>query len=162
MPRAYGRSKSVGWLGSTFPYLRWSTTTCMTETITEIAALKAELPMVVDLEGYTYMRQDQKGMLVGIYETRPQHWSMDGAPWDYGVELLQENIDRISGELELVFRRYPVLQTSGHPKMGQRRVHLLSRRQSAGRSDRRKAGLLARLRRDGGIPAGRRRRQGAR
>ncbi len=85
----------------------------LTETITEIAALQAELPMVVDLEGYTYMRQDQKGMLVGIYETNPQHWSMDGAPWNYGVELLQENIDRISGELELVFRRYPVLQTAG-------------------------------------------------
>ncbi len=85
----------------------------LTETIPEVAALKAEMPMVVDLEGYTYMRQDQKGMLVGIYETHPQHWSMDGAPWDYGVELLQENIDRISGELELVHRRYPVLQTAG-------------------------------------------------
>ena len=85
----------------------------LTETIPEIAASKTELPMVVDLEGFTYMRQDQKGMLVGIYETRPQHWSMDGAPWDYGVELLQENIDRIAAELELVHRRYPVLQTAG-------------------------------------------------
>ena len=85
----------------------------LTETIPEIAALNAELPMVVDLEGFTYMRQDQKGMLVGIYETHPQHWSMDGASWDYGVELLQENIDRIAGELELVHRRYPVLQTAG-------------------------------------------------
>ena len=85
----------------------------ITETIPEVAALKTEMPMVVDLEGYTYMRQDQKGMLVGIYETHPQHWSMDGAPWDYGVELLQENIDRISDELELVHRRYPVLQTAG-------------------------------------------------
>src|SRR5208337_4740405 len=85
----------------------------LTETIPEIAASKTELPMVVDLEGFTYMRQDQKGMLVGIYETHPRHWSMDGAPWDYGVELLQENIDRISEELELVHRRYPVLQTAG-------------------------------------------------
>ncbi len=85
----------------------------LTETIPEVAALKSEMPMVVDLEGFTYMRQDQKGMLVGIYETRPQHWSMDGAPWDYGVELLQENIDRISDELQLVHRRYPVLQTAG-------------------------------------------------
>jgi dimethylglycine dehydrogenase len=85
----------------------------LTETIPEVAALKTEMPMVVDLEGYTYMRQDQKGMLVGIYETHPQHWSMDGAPWDYGIELLQENIDRISDELELVHRRYPVLQTAG-------------------------------------------------
>jgi dimethylglycine dehydrogenase len=85
----------------------------LTESIPEIAALKTEMPMVVDLEGYTYMRQDQNGLLVGIYETHPQHWSMDGAPWDYGIELLQENIDRISDELELVHRRYPVLQTTG-------------------------------------------------
>ena len=54
----------------------------LTETIPEIAGFDAELPMVVDLEGFTYMRQDQKGMLVGIYETNPKHWSMDGAPWD--------------------------------------------------------------------------------
>ncbi len=85
----------------------------ITETIPEIAALKTEMPMVVDLEGYTYMRQDQKGMLIGIYETRPQHWSMEGAPWDYGIELLQENTDRIADELELVHRRYPVLETAG-------------------------------------------------
>ena len=85
----------------------------LTETIPEVASMRAELPMVVDLEGYTYMRQDQKGVLVGVYETHPQHWSMEGAPWDYGVELLQENIDRISNELELVFRRYPVLQRTG-------------------------------------------------
>ena len=85
----------------------------LTETIPEIASLKTELPMVVDLEGFTYMRQDQKGMLIGIYETQPQHWSMDGAPWDYGVELLPENIDRIADELELVHRRYPVLQKAG-------------------------------------------------
>ena len=85
----------------------------ITETIPEVAALKVEMPMIVDLEGYTYMRQDQKGMLVGIYETKPQHWAMDGAPWDYGVELLQENIDRIAGELECVHHRYPVLEKAG-------------------------------------------------
>ena len=85
----------------------------LTEAIPEIAALKRELPMVVDLEGFTYMRQDQKGMLVGIYETRPQHWAMDGAPWNYGVELLPENIDRIADELELVHKRYPCLNTAG-------------------------------------------------
>ena len=40
--------------------------------------------MTVDLEGYTYMRQDQKGILVGIYEIEHEHWAMDGAPWGYG------------------------------------------------------------------------------
>ncbi|GAB5469424.1 MAG: FAD-dependent oxidoreductase [Rhodospirillales bacterium] len=85
----------------------------VTETIPEVAALAQELPMVVDLEGFTYMRQDQKGMLLGIYEVNHQHWMMDGAPWDYGIELLQENTDRIAHELELGFNRYPCLQTAG-------------------------------------------------
>ena len=85
----------------------------LTETIPEIAELDQELPLVVDLEGFTYMRQDQQGMLLGIYEINHQHWMMDGAPWDYGIELLQEDVDRIENELTMGFERYPVLQTAG-------------------------------------------------
>jgi len=85
----------------------------ITEPIPEVAALDGELPMVVDLEGFTYSRQDQQGMLVGIYELTPMHWMMDGAPWDYGIELLQEDPDRIESELMHVFRRFPVLETAG-------------------------------------------------
>ncbi len=85
----------------------------LTETIPEVAALDKELPLVVDLEGFTYMRQDQKGMLLGIYEINHEHWMMDGAPWDYGMELLEEDLDRIEHELELGFNRYPVLQNAG-------------------------------------------------
>lgn len=85
----------------------------VTETIPEIAELDRELPLVVDLEGFTYMRQDQKGMLLGIYEIDHQHWMMDGAPWEYGFELQQEDPDRIENELTLGFQRYPVLQEAG-------------------------------------------------
>lgn len=85
----------------------------VTETIPEIQALDHELPLVVDLEGFTYMRQEQKGLLLGIYEINHKHWNMDGAPWDYGVELIQEDIGRISEELALGFKRYPCLETAG-------------------------------------------------
>lgn len=85
----------------------------ITETIPEVAALDFEIPMAVDLEGFTYMRQDQKGILVGIYETNHQHWMMDGAPWNYGIELLQEDTDRIEHELTMAFARYPCLNTVG-------------------------------------------------
>jgi dimethylglycine dehydrogenase len=85
----------------------------LTDDIPEVAALDHELPMVVDLEGFTYMRQYQKGMLIGIYEINHKHWNMDGAPWDYGIELIQEDIDRISDELEMAFTRYPVLTEVG-------------------------------------------------
>lgn len=85
----------------------------VTETIPEIAALDRELPLIVDLEGFTYIRQEQKGLLLGIYEVRHKHWNMDGAPWDFGVDLIQEDVERISDELAFGFKRYPCLETAG-------------------------------------------------
>ena len=85
----------------------------ISDTITELESLDFEVPMTVDLEGFTYLRQDQKGVLLGIYEINHEHWAMDGAPWDYGMELFQEQTDRIENELVLGFERYPALQDVG-------------------------------------------------
>lgn len=85
----------------------------ISDTIPEIEELDFEVPMTVDLEGYTYLRQDQKGVLLGIYELNHEHWAMDGAPWDYGMELFQEQTDRIENELIAGFHRYPALQEVG-------------------------------------------------
>ena len=85
----------------------------ISDTIPAVAALDKELPLVVDLEGFTYMRQDQNGILLGIYEVDHQHWMMDGAPWEYGFELQQEDPHRIEKELTLGFERYPDLQNVG-------------------------------------------------
>jgi dimethylglycine dehydrogenase len=85
----------------------------ISDTIPALEALDFEVPMTVDLEGFTYMRQDQKGLLLGIYEIEHEHWAMDGAPWDYGMELFQEQTDRIENELIMGFERYPDLQNVG-------------------------------------------------
>ncbi|MDD9909015.1 MAG: FAD-dependent oxidoreductase [Ahrensia sp.] len=85
----------------------------ISDTIPELEEIDFEVPMTVDLEGFTYMRQDQKGILLGIYEVDHQHWMVDGAPWDYGFELQQEDPDRIEKELILGFERYPALQNVG-------------------------------------------------
>ena len=85
----------------------------VTDTIPEVAACEFEMPMTVDLEGFTYMRQDQNGVLVGIYEIDHEHWAMDGAPWDYGMDLFQEQLDRIENEVTLGFERYPAIQDVG-------------------------------------------------
>ena len=85
----------------------------ITDSIPEVAALDFEVPMTVDLEGFTYMRQDQNGVLVGIYEVEHEHWAMDGAPWSYGEELFQEQLDRIENELMLGFQRYPAIENVG-------------------------------------------------
>jgi dimethylglycine dehydrogenase len=85
----------------------------ITESIPELEALNFEIPMIVDLEGFTYTRQELNALLVGIYELDHKHWHMDGAPWDYGVELIPPNVDRISDELTFAMSRYPVLEDVG-------------------------------------------------
>ncbi|MEM6371191.1 MAG: FAD-dependent oxidoreductase [Pseudomonadota bacterium] len=85
----------------------------ISDTIPALEDLDFEVPMTVDLEGFTYLRQDQKGVLLGIYEVDHQHWNMDGAPWEYGFELQQEDPDRIEKELIMGFERYPALQDVG-------------------------------------------------
>jgi dimethylglycine dehydrogenase len=85
----------------------------VSDTIPALEKIDFEVPMTVDLEGFTYLRQDQKGILLGIYEIDHKHWAMDGAPWDYGMELFQEDTDRIEKELTLGFQRYPALQEVG-------------------------------------------------
>ena len=85
----------------------------VTEPVPGLQGLEREIPTLVDLEGFTYTRQEGKGLLMGVYERNPKAWKPEGAPWDYGVELLPPDIDRISDELQLGFARYPALQSVG-------------------------------------------------
>ena len=85
----------------------------VTESIPEIAAMDREITLTVDLEGFTYLRQEGKGVLLGVYELNPRHWQVEGAPWDYGMELIPEDIDRIAPELAKGYERFPCLNEVG-------------------------------------------------
>ena len=85
----------------------------ITEDLPELLARPDEMPCVTDLEGFTYLQQERKGVILGVYERNPRHWKTEGAEWDYGMELLPEDIDRISPELLIGFSRFPSLQRAG-------------------------------------------------
>jgi len=85
----------------------------VTETIERLKSMPAELPMVIDLDASTYTRQERDGLLLGVYEGRYKHWMMDGAPWDYGMELIPEDVDRISEQLARGLDRFPDLADTG-------------------------------------------------
>jgi len=85
----------------------------ITEDLAELVARADEMPCVTDLEGFTYLQQERKGLILGVYERTPKHWAVEGAPWDYGMELFPEDIDRISPELLIGFRRFPSLEHVG-------------------------------------------------
>ena len=85
----------------------------ITEDLPELIARRDEMPCVTDLEGFTYLQQERKGVLLGVYERDPRHWKTEGADWDYGMDLIPEDIDRISPELTIGFRRFPTLERVG-------------------------------------------------
>lgn len=57
----------------------------VTATVPEVKALKKELPVIRDLEGSYYLRQERDGLLFGPYETEEKmvlqdSWIRDGVP----------------------------------------------------------------------------------
>jgi dimethylglycine dehydrogenase len=85
----------------------------VTEPIPQVAAIPGEMPAVTDLEGFTYLQREGDGVLLGVYETRPRHWAVEGPDWDYGMQLFPEEVERILPELEIGFERFPVLKEVG-------------------------------------------------
>ena len=101
-------------------------------------------------------------MLIGTYEKAGVPWAERETPWNFTHELLPPDLDRIAPSLEVGFRHFPALERAGIKRIDQRAVHVRARRQSADRADSRAVELLGRLRRDGRIQPGRRRRPRAR
>jgi dimethylglycine dehydrogenase len=85
----------------------------VTEEIPAVAAIGGDMAAVTDLEGFTYLQKEGNGVLLGVYETHPRHWTTEGAPWDYGMTLFPEEVERILPELTIGFERFPVLKDVG-------------------------------------------------
>ena len=84
-----------------------------TDTIEEVVNHGSELPHVMDPEGESYLRQERDGLVIGFYEQDCDPWAVDGTSWDFGHELLPDNLERIGDALTLAYRRYPVLERAG-------------------------------------------------
>lgn len=107
-------AKQIGQMvGVDLPVMPYEHHYLVTEAIDEVAHLSEELPTVVDPDALTYFRQEGEGLLLGLYETNPKPWNIDGVPWDYGLDLIPEDIERIGDELAKGFERIPVLGEAG-------------------------------------------------
>ncbi|MBV1868758.1 MAG: FAD-dependent oxidoreductase [Marinosulfonomonas sp.] len=81
----------------------------VTDDIPEVVDHPTELPHMMDPAGETYLRQEGQGLVIGIYEQDCVPWAVDGTRWDFGHELLNNDLDRVAEPLEASFERYPVL-----------------------------------------------------
>jgi dimethylglycine dehydrogenase len=85
----------------------------VTEEIPEIAARDTEFPHVIDPGGESYLRQEGKGFVIGFYEQPCEPWQVDRTPWDFGHELLNDNLEKIEASVAFAYRRFPVLERTG-------------------------------------------------
>jgi dimethylglycine dehydrogenase len=85
----------------------------VTGSIPEVEALKRELPMVIDFQGESYLRQEGGALLIGTYEKDGRHWALNGTPQDFTNKLLPPDMDRLMDRMEVAFNRYPCLERAG-------------------------------------------------
>ncbi|WP_166417862.1 GcvT family protein [Cochlodiniinecator piscidefendens] len=85
----------------------------VTDDIPMIYEADSEHPHVMDPAGESYLRQEGRGLCIGFYEQPCEPWAVDGTPWDFGHELLPDDLDKITDSVEFAYKRFPALAEAG-------------------------------------------------
>ena len=104
-------------VGLELPVLAMEHMYMLTDDIPEVVEFNQdtgrELIGVIDFKGEIYTRQERNGLLLGTYEQACKPWSPVNTPWDFGHELLQPDLERISPSLEIGFKHFPAFERAG-------------------------------------------------
>jgi dimethylglycine dehydrogenase len=103
-------------VGLELPILAMEHQYIITDDLPELAG-QPELLHVIDFEGEIYMRQERGGVLLGTYERAGVPWSPRTTPWDFGQDLLPNDLERIAPSLEVGFKHFPRLGEVGIRKI---------------------------------------------
>ena len=85
----------------------------ITDEAPEIYERATEHPHVMDPAGESYLRQEGRGLCIGFYEQPCRPWAVNGTPWEFGQELLPDDLDKVEASIDFAFKRFPVLERSG-------------------------------------------------
>ncbi len=94
-------------VGLELPILAMEHHYLITEDLPEVIDPQVDKFHVIDFEGEIYMRQERGGMLIGTYEQACVPWSERETPWDFGQNLLPNDLERIAPSLETAFEHFP-------------------------------------------------------
>ena len=103
-------------VGIELPILAMEHQYLITEDLPQLAG-KKELVHCIDFEGEIYTRQERGGVLLGTYERAGVPWSEKETPWDFGQNLLPNDLDRIAPSLEVGFDHFPAIGEAGVKKV---------------------------------------------
>ena len=103
-------------VGLELPILAMEHQYLITGDMPELVGKKEQLH-AIDFEGEIYIRQERGGMLMGTYERAGVPWSQVTTPWDFGQDLLPNDLERIAPSLEVGFAHFPALEPAGIKKV---------------------------------------------
>jgi dimethylglycine dehydrogenase len=103
-------------VGLELPILAMEHQYLITGDMPELVGRKEQLH-AIDFEGEIYLRQERGGMLMGTYEQAGEPWSPVTTPWDFGQDLLPNDLERIAPSLAVGFEHFPSLEGAGIRKV---------------------------------------------
>lgn len=110
-------AREVGrFVGLELPVLAMEHQYFITEDLPELKG-RPELVGVIDFEAEIYLRQERQGVLLGTYERAGVPWSPQVTPWDFGQDLLPNDLERIAPSVTVAFEHYPRLESAGIRKV---------------------------------------------
>ena len=108
-------------VGLELPVLAMEHMYLLTEEMAEVTCHNQQsgkqIPHAMDFDGELYLRQEQQGMLMGTYEKACVPWQPDETPWDFSMELLPPDLERITPSLEVGFQHFPAFENAGIKKI---------------------------------------------
>jgi dimethylglycine dehydrogenase len=110
-------TKVGDWLGLKVPLVNVVHQYLVTDPVDELRDRPGELPVVRDPGSSSYMRQEQKGLLGGPYETAGIRLHTNDVPWSFDMDLLEPDLDHIAPWLEQMMERMPLFGTVGVRKV---------------------------------------------
>ena len=82
-------------------------------TTTAIEGVYQEMPILRDMDGYIYFRQEGEGLLLGGFEPAAKPWGMDGIPDSFEFTELADDWDQFELFMVNGIQRCPALEEAG-------------------------------------------------
>jgi 4-methylaminobutanoate oxidase (formaldehyde-forming) len=84
----------------------------------QIAGVHRDLPVLRDLDGYVYIKEEVGGLLVGGFEPRAKPWlAPDRLPYPFEFSLLDEDWEHFAILMDNAITRVPALADAGMKKL---------------------------------------------
>lgn len=109
----YRAGEVMAMVGRYLPIVTMAHQYLVTESIPELEAREAKLPLLRDPDVSYYLRQERGGLLLGPYEGSAKPQWLDGLPEDFANQLYPDDLDRLETYIEGAIARVPILGTAG-------------------------------------------------